>query len=101
MQGERSSKASLCAQFGWVSNDREQVEAAIRHELQTLADIETQFENQRYGLDRSVVPRSMKGFFIRQLQVRRRLRRCPHERTLRDLHKKLLVLVHFQDRSLH
>ena len=42
--------------------DREQVEAAIRHELQILADIETQFENQCDGLDRSVVPLSMKAF---------------------------------------
>jgi hypothetical protein len=101
MQGERSSKASLRAQFRWVSNDRELVEAAIRHELQILADIETQFENQRDGLDRSVVPRSMKAFFLRQMQLRRRLRRFRHEMTLLDLHRKLLGLVRLQDRPLH
>jgi hypothetical protein len=29
------------------------------------------------------------------------LRRLPHEIALRELHQKLLRLVHFQDRTLH
>jgi hypothetical protein len=98
MQGERSSKASLRAQFRWVSNDRELVEAAIRHELQILADIETQFENHCDGLDRSVLPRSMRAFALHHMRWRRRLRRMPHEASVRKLHQKLLGLLHSPDR---
>jgi hypothetical protein len=83
MQGERSSTGSLRVQSDGERIDREQVEAAIRRELQILADIETQFENYCDGLDRSVVPPSMKAFILRQMQWRRRLRRMPHEAALR------------------
>jgi hypothetical protein len=79
--------------------DREEVEAAIRRELQILADIETQFENHRDGLDRSVVPPSMKVFIFGQMQWRRRLQRMPHEAAVSSLHQKLLRLVQLSDRT--
>ena len=101
MQGERSSTGSLRVQSDGERIDREQVEAAIRHELQILADIETQFENHCDGLDRSVVPLSMMAFILRQMQWRRRLRRMPHEAALRGLHQKLLRLVQISDRTFH
>jgi len=101
MQGERSSTGSLRVQSDGERIDREQVEAAIRHELQILADIETQFENHCAGLDRSVVPLSMKAFILRQMQWRRRLRRMPYEAALRGLHQKLLRLVQLSDRTFH
>jgi hypothetical protein len=80
---------------------REQVEAAIRHELQILADIETQFEDHRDALDGSVVPLAMKAFILGQMQRRRRWRRMPHEAALRGLPQKLVRLVQLSDRTFH
>src|SRR3954471_19978900 len=101
MQGERSSTGSLRVQSDGERIDREQVEAAILHELQILADIETQFENQRDGLDRSLVPPSMKVFILEQMRWVRRLQRMPHEAAVRSLHQKLLRLVQLSDRTSH
>ena len=101
MQTERSRKGSSWSDFSGENSRPEHLEAAIKEKLAVLADIETRFENECLGLDRSVVPRSMKAFFIRQMRLRRRLRRLPHEIALSDLHQKLLRLVHFQDRILH
>jgi hypothetical protein len=98
MQGERSSTGSLRVQSDGERIDREQVEAAIRHELQLLADIETQFENHCESLDRSVLPRSMRAFALHHMRWRRRLRRMPHEAAVRKLHQKLLGLLHSPDR---
>jgi hypothetical protein len=101
MQRERSSTGSLRVQSDGERIDREEVEAAIRHELQILADMETQFQHHRDALDRSVVPLAMKAFILGQMQSRRRLRRMPHEAALRSLHQKLLRLVQLSDRTFH
>jgi hypothetical protein len=101
MQKERPPRASLRAQLGSQSNDPEQVEAAIKDTLAALADIETRFEIECLGLDRSVVPRALKAFFLCQTRLRRRLRRVPHELALRDLHLKLLRQAQLRDRTLH
>jgi hypothetical protein len=96
MQKERSSKESLRTEFGCGS--REQFEATIRHELQVLADIETQFESHCDSLDRSVLPRSTGAFALHNMRWRRRLRRMPHEAAVRKLHQQLLRLLHSPDR---
>jgi|SRR5215217_2756673 hypothetical protein len=99
MQRERSLAGSLRVQSN--GERREQVEAAIRHELQILADIETQFEDHRDALDGSVVPLAMKAFILGQMQRRRRWRRMPHEAALRGLPQKLVRLVQLSDRTFH
>jgi hypothetical protein len=101
VQTERSRKGSSRSHFSGESSRPEHLEAAIKKKLAVLADIETRFESECLGLDRSVVSRSMKAFFIRQMRLRRRLRRLPHEIALRDLHQKLLRLARFHDRTLH
>src|SRR5829696_6223728 len=101
VQTERSQKGSSRSHFGRAGNRPEHLEAAIKERLAVLADIEARFENECLGLDRSVVPRAMKAFFIGQMHVRRRLRRLPHEIALKDLHQKLLRLARFHNRTLH
>jgi hypothetical protein len=66
--------------------------------LQVLADIEAQFESHCDGLDRSVLPRSMRAFALHHMRWRRRLRRMPHEAAVRKLHQKLLRLLRSSDR---
>jgi hypothetical protein len=98
MQRERSSTGSLRVQSDGERIDREQVEAAIRHELQILADFEIEFESHCDGLDRSVLPHSMRAFALHHMRWRRRLRRMPHEAAIRKLHRKLLRLAQLSHR---
>jgi len=99
MQRERSSTGSLRAEFDEGSDDQEQVEAAIRHELEVLADIETQFEGHCDCLDRSVMPPAVEAFTLQQMRWQRRLRRMPHEAAVRKLHQKLLRLAQLSHRT--
>jgi hypothetical protein len=91
MTTERSPRASLRTEFSVQTNDPDELEAAIKDRLAALADIEVRFEMDREGLERSVLPRALKTALLRQMRLRRRLRRLPHEIALNDLHRKVLL----------
>ena len=68
MRRERSPRPASRLRLG---SRPEEIEAAIQDRLAALADIDMRFEVGCRGLRRSVLPRSMKAFFLRQIRLRR------------------------------
>jgi hypothetical protein len=47
-----------------------------------------------------VLPRALTAAFLREMRLRRRMRRVPHEIALNNLHRKLLLALR-RDRTVH
>ena len=97
MRRERSPRPASRLRLG---SRPEEIEAAIQDRLAALADIDMRFEVGCRGLRRSVLPRSMKAFFLRQMRLRRGLQRISHEAALAELRDGLLRLAPTQH-TLH
>jgi hypothetical protein len=97
MRPERSPRPASRLRLG---SRPEEIEAAIQDRLAALADIDMRFEVGCRGLRRSVLPRSMKAFFLRQMRLRRRLQRISDEAALAELRERLLRLASTQH-TLH
>jgi hypothetical protein len=78
------------------------LEPAIQQTLSILADIETQYEDERDQLERWSGPETVKERLAGQLESRRQQDREPYVQRLAELHQRMMSLTMFRDlRTLH